>query len=306
MFDIIGDIHGHASLLKKLLKALDYQKGPSGYFHATRKAIFVGDFINRGPEIRQTIQIIRSMAENGNAFTILGNHEVNAILYNLKDEQKVPILKKESIRSLSVKETMLEFRDFQEEWKGHLKWMRTLPFYLEFENLRVVHASWIDQNIEILKNEAPSGKKSKKFFLKLVTEPKTPLSQAVLQTIRGIHHVLPPDIAICDNRRKVHHFYSMRWWDDPTGLTFQQNSIHNKFTLPQYTIPPEIAPVPTPYPQSAPPVFFGHYCRRSSPYIFKDNVCCVDGCVNIKRRLTAYRWDGEIILDPEKLVFVRM
>ena len=78
MYDIIGDVHGYASVLKKLLLEMGYIKTESGYSHPTRKAIFVGDFINRGPEIRKTIRIVRKMEENGNALVILGNHKINA------------------------------------------------------------------------------------------------------------------------------------------------------------------------------------------------------------------------------------
>ena len=67
MYDIIGDVHGHAQLLKKLLTKLGYKKSDEGYVHSSRKAVFVGDFINRGPSIRKTIRIVREMVENGNA-----------------------------------------------------------------------------------------------------------------------------------------------------------------------------------------------------------------------------------------------
>ncbi len=93
MYDIIGDVHGQAALLKKLLLKLGYEKGEKGYFHPNRKAVFVGDFINRGSEIRKTIRIIRTMVENGNAFAVLGNHEINAILFHLKDEGGKPLVK---------------------------------------------------------------------------------------------------------------------------------------------------------------------------------------------------------------------
>ena len=71
MYDIIGDVHGYASILKKLLLQLGYKKTESGYSHPSRKAIFVGDFVNRGPEIRKTVRIIRKMVENGNAHAII-------------------------------------------------------------------------------------------------------------------------------------------------------------------------------------------------------------------------------------------
>jgi hypothetical protein len=39
MYDIIGDLHGHAELLKKLLLQWGYQKTPDGYAHPTNKAV---------------------------------------------------------------------------------------------------------------------------------------------------------------------------------------------------------------------------------------------------------------------------
>ncbi|HDR51515.1 MAG TPA: phosphoesterase, partial [Mariniphaga anaerophila] len=87
MYDIIGDVHGHAPLLKKLLLQLGYEKTANGYANPARKAVFVGDFINRGPQIRKTIRTIRTMVENGNALAILGNHEINTIIAHLEDKK---------------------------------------------------------------------------------------------------------------------------------------------------------------------------------------------------------------------------
>ena len=85
MYDIIGDVHGHADQLKSLLKNMGYKLTGDFYSHPVRKAVFVGDFINRGPKIRETIVLIRKMVENGSAFAILGNHEMYAVLYYLRD-----------------------------------------------------------------------------------------------------------------------------------------------------------------------------------------------------------------------------
>jgi hypothetical protein len=48
MYDLIVDIHGHADQLKKLLFNMGYRNEHGFWNHATRKAIFVGDFIDRG------------------------------------------------------------------------------------------------------------------------------------------------------------------------------------------------------------------------------------------------------------------
>ncbi len=59
MYDFIGDIHGHADKLEALLQQLGYQLVDGVYTHPQRKVIFVGDYIDRGPKIRETLQIIK-------------------------------------------------------------------------------------------------------------------------------------------------------------------------------------------------------------------------------------------------------
>jgi hypothetical protein len=47
-FDIIGDVHGCADKLKGLLHRLQYEQRNGVFQHPRRKAIFVGDLIDRG------------------------------------------------------------------------------------------------------------------------------------------------------------------------------------------------------------------------------------------------------------------
>ena len=87
MYDLIGDIHGHADELVQLLEALGYQKVQGTYRHSERKVIFVGDFIDRGPKIRQVLEIVRPMIEGGHALAVMGNHELNALAYHTEDPE---------------------------------------------------------------------------------------------------------------------------------------------------------------------------------------------------------------------------
>lgn len=57
MYDFIGDTHGHADELEQLLVKLGYQKNEDIYSNPTRKVFFLGDFIDRGPQIKETLQI---------------------------------------------------------------------------------------------------------------------------------------------------------------------------------------------------------------------------------------------------------
>ncbi len=73
-YDIVGDIHGHADTLEVLFHKLGYSRKFGVYRHPEgRKMVFVGDFIDRGPKIRETLHLVRAMIESGNALAVMGN-----------------------------------------------------------------------------------------------------------------------------------------------------------------------------------------------------------------------------------------
>jgi len=78
-FDIIGDVHGCAPELVRLLRRLGYRRtSPRAPFRhpAGRRAVFVGDLVDRGPRIVQAARIAMRMVTAGSAFCVPGNHEV--------------------------------------------------------------------------------------------------------------------------------------------------------------------------------------------------------------------------------------
>ena len=84
-FDVIGDVHGCCSELEELLAELGYtvvddreERPLGGRVHAHpegRKAVFVGDLVDRGPRILDTVALVRNMVEHGSAFCVPGNHD---------------------------------------------------------------------------------------------------------------------------------------------------------------------------------------------------------------------------------------
>jgi hypothetical protein len=88
MHDLIGDIHGHADALQQLLAKLGYAKHKGVYRHPERQAIFLGDFIDRGPYVRETLEIVRPMIDSGAALAVMGNHELNALAFHTPDPEK--------------------------------------------------------------------------------------------------------------------------------------------------------------------------------------------------------------------------
>jgi hypothetical protein len=82
MFDIIGDVHGHADELEALLIKLGYQEINGAYNNPRRTVLFIGDYIDRGPKIRETLQIVKAMVDSNNAIALMGNHEYNALCFH--------------------------------------------------------------------------------------------------------------------------------------------------------------------------------------------------------------------------------
>jgi len=85
-FDIIGDLHGCCDELEELLVKLGYQPvqrdgddpvwGTRLYRHPQgRKAIFLGDLVDRGPRILDTLRLVRNMVTDGAALCVPGNHD---------------------------------------------------------------------------------------------------------------------------------------------------------------------------------------------------------------------------------------
>jgi protein phosphatase len=87
-FDIIGDVHGCCDELEALLHALGYAAtaiAPGGpvlasgpvYAHPLgRKVVFVGDLVDRGPRVLDTVRLVRNMVTAGFAFCVPGNHDM--------------------------------------------------------------------------------------------------------------------------------------------------------------------------------------------------------------------------------------
>ncbi len=77
-FDIIGDVHGCLDELEELLGTLGYVRDgdEAAYTHPEgRRAIFLGDIVDRGPRVVETVRLVMAMVEAGSALAVPGNHD---------------------------------------------------------------------------------------------------------------------------------------------------------------------------------------------------------------------------------------
>lgn len=80
-FDIIGDVHGCFEELVALLRKLDYEvvadeAKPTARHPQGRRAIFLGDLVDRGPQSPAVLRLVMAMVGEGTAFCVPGNHDI--------------------------------------------------------------------------------------------------------------------------------------------------------------------------------------------------------------------------------------
>lgn len=77
-FDVIGDVHGCHDELVELLRELGYDVSEDGLRAAPptgRRAVFVGDYVDRGPASPAVLKLVMSMVADGAAIALPGNHD---------------------------------------------------------------------------------------------------------------------------------------------------------------------------------------------------------------------------------------
>jgi predicted MPP superfamily phosphohydrolase len=174
MYDIIPDIHGQSEKLKQALTNLGYENRNGAWRHSDPKRIcvFLGDFVDRGPNNAEVIDIVRRMVDAGTAFAIKGNHELNAIHFHTNHPTKGAPLRPHSEKNIRQHASFLsEFPLGDNKTADVLTWMKSLPLYLEFDDFRVVHACWNESVIGKLQVATDGGVLSENQFIEAATQP---------------------------------------------------------------------------------------------------------------------------------------
>lgn len=305
MYDIIGDIHGHADELAELLERLGYDRRRGHYSHPDRKAVFVGDFIDRGPKILEVLQIVRPMIDTGSAHAVMGNHEFNAIAYHTPDpdndgkflrehNDKNDRQHAETMRQLSV-----------EELRESIEWFRSLPMWLELDGIRVVHACWDIGSINVIQRSLDEHGRDSVTFMQSATRKSSPLFRAVEDVLKGKELSLPDGISFKDKDGHERTEVRIKWFEHPAGKTFSEYALPAIDGVPNEAVPESAWKHVTQFDYANRPVFIGHYWLKADhPALLARNVACVDYSVANGGSLCAYRWDGETELSDGKFVWV--
>lgn len=309
MYDLIGDIHGYATPLQSLLRTLGYTPQGGNWQHSERKVVFLGDFVDRGPEQVETVEIARRMVEGGHALAVMGNHEFNAVAWATPSrDYPGRFLRKHSDKNRHQhKEFLAQFGEGSAEHRQAIEWFRTLPLYLELDGLRVVHACWHQPHLNVLRPYLDEQARIRPEAWSDLCEEGTEGFDAIETLLKGMEIPLPSGIHFRDKDGHVRTHTRTRWWHEGDQLTYRDLAMVPPSVieqLPHEPVPAELQPG---Y-DGAKPLFIGHYWMSGIPALISEQIACLDysiaGTEHTQAKLCAYRWNGETRLAGENLVWV--
>ena len=130
-FDIIGDVHGCFDELRELLLELGYSVESTGGFRfgdgfkvnhpENRRVIFVGDLVDRGPNIPGVLRLVMSMLETGTGLCVPGNHDIKLVrkLYGKDVKLKHGLAETMTQLENETEDFKMQVRDFLDGLVSH-------------------------------------------------------------------------------------------------------------------------------------------------------------------------------------------
>lgn len=286
---VIPDVHAD---MERLLASLDAARGTN--------VAFLGDFIDAGnsveePDDASVLKKVRSLIEHSGALAVMGNHELNAILFHRRDKRGAP-LRHHSSKNVSQHASFLDSIGFATpeaiQWT---EWFLTLPLWIELDGLRLVHACWDQVSIDVIKERRPDGRLHPE-DLEEVALKQSSFAKAVEALTSGPEVLLPDDHWFYDTKQNRRREVRLAWWKTQQG-TWRDLAL----------AVPDLQQLPnTPvsgtdsiriYGADQKPVLVGHYKMKGAPKIEVEQAACLDypdvRCV--------YNWSGENKLTQENL-----
>ena len=315
-YDVIGDLHGQADKLEQLLHTLGYRDIRGAWRHPGRQAVFVGDYIDRGPAQLRCVDTVRRMVDAGSAQAILGNHELNAMAWHTPDANAPGEFLRPHHRQPWGDRNRRQHAAFLAEVEHAparhaevIDWFMTLPLWLELPGLHIVHACWHRPMIDWLRGQLRDGCCLSPDLLPHATQRPAEISgaepftlfEAVETLTKGIEVQLPDTHSFKDKDGIERHNVRVRWWD-PNTTNFRAAALMpeaDRAALPELPLPAGARP-----PLERTPVFFGHYWLTGTPAPLSASAACVDYSAGKGGALVAYRFSGETTLDAGHFVAV--
>jgi diadenosine tetraphosphatase ApaH/serine/threonine PP2A family protein phosphatase len=309
-YDLIGDVHGCAHSLERLLAQLGYQRQAGVWRHPRRMALFLGDIIDRGPHIREALHLVHDMVAAGEALCIMGNHEYNALGWVTPapaDSRRHFVREHTPRHKRLLQQTLEQFEGHPGDWHDFLAWFYQLPLFIDAGRFRLVHACWDGGLIENLRKQYPDGRIDQA-FVQASAVAGSFANRVFERLLRGTDMRLPQGLTLTSEEGFSRAFFRTKFWEDNPqtygDVVFQPDA------LPEDVARTPLSPADRnrllQYGLDQPMLFVGHYWRRGRPAPIRANLACLDYSAVMAGKLVAYRLDEESQIDPDKFVWVEV
>lgn len=142
---VMGDVHGDIKHLEMMLQTINFNPKRDHMY-------FLGDVVDRGPEVISTLKRVSEMVTDGCATLLLGNHEYFIMLYM---EGVLSAPKWKNFGAGDLKEYIDQMS--KEERKKLYDFLDSLPVYVEIESpclgkTVLVHAGFYENDNAIVRS----------------------------------------------------------------------------------------------------------------------------------------------------------
>lgn len=264
---------------------------------------FLGDFIDAGrlvatPDDAAVLTSVRSRIDSGKALAVMGNHELNAILFHRCGPDGNPLRKRSDKNTGQHASFISAFGIATSAALDWTDWFLTLPLWQDLGGLRLVHACWNDRAIATIAARRPDGRLSPE-DLPEVASKETAFAHAVNLLLTGPETLLPDGATFRDTGGHRRRHVRIAWWRSQARSWAEAAlSVPNMSELPEGELTDFGGDLL--YPGEAPPVLVGHYKMTGTPRIDAARAACLD----YPAHPVVYQWRGEMDLSATHLAQV--
>ncbi|WP_084605630.1 ADP-ribosylglycohydrolase family protein [Psychromonas aquimarina] len=278
----IGDVHGQYKKLNDLLTYAGFVEHDPQSAFSRAKVVFVGDLIDNqndpGADHLNTLKQVKRLCDTGLACCVMGNHEFNAVGWTLKkraDKQgnstwaRAHSDKNQRQHALFLEQTAED----SAQHKKWINWFKTLPLFMDFGEVRCIHACWKQQTITRLLPYLNADNSLKERHWNDAFDPAHELYELCETLLKGPEIKLPPGHRFIDKGGCERSRIRVSWWQEQSqtyrgAAQVAQDQLAN--------IPEQDLPGLLHNESQTRPVVVGHYTLSGMPQVLSDKVVCVD------------------------------
>ncbi len=293
VYTVIPDIHADPVRLQRSIAAV-----PSD-----GRVAFLGDFIDAGaavatPDDAAVLKRARGLVASGRAVAVMGNHELNAVLFHRTGADGAPLRVRDAKNRAQHRSFCGSFGTGTPQALDWTRWFLTLPLWLDLGGLRLVHACWDSAAIGVVAARRADGRLTQDDLAEVAAR-QTAFAKAVNLLLTGPEMTLPDGLRVADSAGHLRAEVRLAWWrKDARTWREAVASVPDPQDVPDTPLP---FALPDPVGDgSDTPVLCGHYKMSGDPALQS----AVAACLDYPAAPCVYLWGGKALLDRKRLLRV--